>query len=238
MRFVAVKSVEAQADAMLFRTRALLVRQRTQTINSLRGQLAEFGVIAAQGVAGLAVMRLELAEVEGSLPEQVVSMAKLLFEQVAALSEQIAGLEKEIRSRIRVREDMKRLMTIPGIGPICAMALHAFAPPTESFGCGRDFAAWVGLTPRQHSTAGKQRLGRITKMGQRDLRQLLVLGATSVLRHMRKREELDDPWLRRMIAEKPPKLVAIALANKMARITWAMSVRKETYRSPVAAVAE
>ena len=176
MRFVAVKSVEAQADAMLFRTRALLVRQRTQTINSLRGQLAEFGVIAAQGVAGLAVMRLELAEVEGSLPEQVVSMAKLLFEQVAALSEQIAGLEKEIRSRIRVREDIsaKRLMTIPGIGPICAMALHAFAPPMESFGCGRDFAAWVGLvggqvvhdddvsgvelTPRQHSTAGKQRL--------------------------------------------------------------------------------
>ena len=237
MRFVAVKSVEAQADAMLFRTRALLVRQRTQTINSLRGQLAEFGVIAAQGVAGVAVMRLELAEVEGSLPEQVVSMAKLLFEQVAALSEQIAGLEKEIRSRTRAREDMKRLMTIPGIGPICAMALHAFAPPMENFGCGRDFAAWVGLTPRQHSTAGKQRLGRITKMGQRDLRQLLVLGATSVLRHMRKREDLGDPWLRRMMAEKPPKLVAVALANKMARIIWALSVKKECYRAPVATAA-
>ena len=133
---------------------------------------------------------------------------------------------------------MKRLMTIPGIGPICAMALHAFAPPMESFGCGRDFAAWVGLTPRQHSTAGKQRLGRITKMGQRDLRQLLVLGATSVLRHMRKREELDDPWLRRMIAEKPPKLVAVALANKMARIIWALSVRKDIYRAPGANVAE
>ena len=226
------KPVAAQADAMLFRTRALLVRQRTQTINSLRGQLAEFGVIAAQGVAGVAVMRLELAEVEESLPEQVVSMAKLLFEQVAALNEQIAGLEKEIRSRTRARADMKRLMTIPGIGPICAMALHAFAPPLESFGCGRGFAAWVGLTPRQHSTAGKQRLGRITKMGQRDLRQLLVLGATSVLRHMRKREELDDPWLRRMIAEKPPKLVAFALANKMARIIWALSVRKDIYRAP------
>ena len=118
------------------------------------------------------------------------------------------------------------------------MALHAFAPPKESFGCGRDFAAWVGLTPRQHSTAGKQRLGRITKMGQHDLRQLLVLGATSVLRHMRKREELDDPWLRRTIAEKPPKLVAVALANKMARIAWALSVGKDTYRAPGAAVAE
>ena len=216
MRFVAVKSVEAQADAMLFRTRALLVRQRTQTINSLRGRLAW----------------------KSRFPEQVVSMAKLLFEQVAALNEQIAGLEKEIRSRTRAREDMKRLMAIPGIGPICAMALHAFAPPMENFGCGRDFAAWVGLTPRQHSTAGKQRLGRITKMGQRDLRQLLVLGATSVLRHMRKREELDDPWLRRMTAEKPPKLVAVALANKMARIIWALSVKKECYRAPGAAVAE
>ena len=164
-------------------------------------------------------------------------MTELLFEQIAALSQKIAGLEKEIRSRTRAREEMKRLMTIPGIGPICAMAVSAFAPPMESFGCGRDFAAWVGLTPRQHSTAGKQRLGRITKMGQRDLRQLLVLGATSVLRHMRKREELDDPWLRRMIAEKPPKLVAVALANKMARIIWALSVKKECYRAPVATAA-
>ena len=141
MRFVAVKSGQAQADSMLFRTRALLVRQRTQSINSLRGQLAEFGVIAARGVAGVAVMRLELAEVKESLPEQVVSVAELLFEQVTALGEQIAGLEKKIRSRTRACEDMKRLMTIPGIGPICAMAVHAFAPPMESFGCGRDFAA-------------------------------------------------------------------------------------------------
>ena len=237
MRFVAVKSEEAQADAMLFRTRALLVRQRTQTINSLRGQLAEFGVIAAQGVGSIAMLRFEWGAAKATLPEQVVPMTELLFEQIAALSQKIAGLEKEIRSRTRAREEMKRLMTIPGIGPICAMAVSAFAPPMESFGCGRDFAAWVGLPPRQHSTAGKQRLGRITKMGQRDLRQLLVLGATSVLRHMRKREELDDPWLRRMIAEKPPKLVAVALANKMARIIWALSVKKECYRAPVATAA-
>ena len=164
---------------MLFRTRALLVRHRTQTINSLRGQLAEFGVIAAQGVGSIAMLRFEWGAAKATLPEQVVPMTELLFEQIAALSQKIAGLEKEIRSRTRAREEMKRLMTIPGIGPICAMAVSAFAPPMESFGCGRDFAAWVGLTPRQHSTAGKQRLGRITKMGQRDLRQLLVLGATS-----------------------------------------------------------
>ena len=165
MRFVAVKPVAAQADAMLFRTRALLVRQRPQTINSLRGQLAEFGVIAAQGVGSIAMLRFEWGAAKETLPEQVVSMTELLFEQIAALSQKIADLEKEIRSRTRAREDMKRLMTIPGIGPICALALHAFAPPMENFGCGRDFAAWVGLTPRQHSTAGKQRLGRITKMG-------------------------------------------------------------------------
>ena len=237
MRFVAVKSEEAQTDAMLLRTRSLLVRQRTQSINSLRGQLAEFGVIAAQGIGSVAMLRLEWGAAEGTLPEQVVSMAGLLFEQIAALSEQIAGLEKEIRSRTLAREEMKRLMTIPGVGKICAMAVHAFAPPLESFGCGRDFAAWVGLTPRQHSTAGKQRLGRITRMGQRDLRRLLVLGATSVLRHRRKREEQDDPWLHRMIAEKPPKLVAVALANKMARIIWALSVKKETYRAPAAVAA-
>ncbi len=165
MRFVAVKSEEAQADAMLFRTRALLVRQRTQTINSLRGQLAEFGVIAAQGVGSIAMLRFEWGTAKATLPEQVVPMTELLFEQIAALSQKIAGLEKEIRSRTRAREEMQRLMTIPGIGSICAMAVNAFAPPMESFGCGRDFAAWVGLTPRQHSTAGKQRLGRITKMG-------------------------------------------------------------------------
>ncbi len=236
MRFVAVKSEEMQADAMLFRTRELLVRQRTQTINSIRGQLAEFGVIAAQGVANITVLRQEVAEVKKMLPEQVVSMAELLFDQIAALNVKIIDIEKTIRARARAQEELRRLMTIPGIGPICAMAVNAFAPPMESFGCGRDFAAWVGLTPRQNATAGKERLGRITKMGQRDLRRLFVLGATVVLQHMRKLEDVDDPWLRRMIAEKPPKLVAVALANKMARMIWALSVKKENYRRPAAAV--
>ena len=233
MRFVAVKSEEAQADAMLFRTGA-------QTINSLRGQLAEFGVIAAQGVGSIAMLWFEWGAAKATLPEQVVSMTELLFEQIAALSQKIADLEREIRSRTRSGEEMKlkRLMTIPDIGSICAMAVNAFAPPMESFGCGRDFAAWVGLTPRQHSTAGKQRLGRITKMGQRDLRQLLVPGATLVLRHMRKREDPGDPWLRRMMmAGKPSKLVAVALANKMARIIWVLSVKKGTCRAPAAVAA-
>ena len=149
-------------------------------------------------------------------------------------NEKIAGLDRDIRARAREQEEIKRLMTIPGVGPICAMAVNAFAPPMESFRRGRDFAAWIGLTPRQNSTAGKQRLGRITKMGQRDLRRLLILGATAVVRQMRRRKEVSDPWLRRLIAEKPPKLVAVALANKMARTIWALSIKKETYRAPVA----
>ena len=160
MRFVSVKSQEAQADAALFRTRSLLVRQRTQSINSLRGQLAEFGVMAPQGVGRLEKLALELGMARESLPAQVVAMADLLLAQIAALSEQISELDRQIRSRARLCAQMKRLMTIPGIGPICAMAVHAFAPPMESFGSGRDFAAWVGLTPRQHSTAGHQRLAR------------------------------------------------------------------------------
>ncbi|MDE0524433.1 MAG: IS110 family transposase [Boseongicola sp.] len=139
MRFVAVKSEAAQSDSMLFRTRAPLVRQRTQTINSLRGHLAEFGVIAPLGPGGVEKLRGELEAVRESLPEQVASMATLLFTQVAALSGRIADLEKEIRVRARERADMKRLMTIPGVGPICAMAVHAVAPPMESFRSGRDF---------------------------------------------------------------------------------------------------
>ena len=186
---------------MLFRTRDLLVRQRTQTINSVRGQLAEFGVIAAQGVASVAQLRQGVAEAQEVLPDQVVSMANLLFEQIATFNEKIAGLDRDIRARAREQEEIKRLMTIPGVGLICAMAVNAFAPPMESFRRGRDFAAWIGLTPRQNSTAGKQRLGRITKMGQRDLRRLLILGATAVVWQMRRRKEVSDPWLRRMIAE-------------------------------------
>lgn len=235
MRFVAVKSAAMQADTMLFRTRELLVRQRTQTINSVRGHLAEFGLIAARGVASVAQLRCGLAEHRESFPELVVELAEGLFEQIAALDQNVAALDRVIRRRTREREALKRLMTIPGVGPMGAMAVQAFAPPMEQFRCGRDFAAWIGLTPRQHSTAGRARLGGITRMGQRDLRRLLVLGATAVIRQARYREEIADPWLRRMLAEKPPKLVAVALANKMARTIWALLIRDDTYRAPTTA---
>ena len=235
MRLVAVKGEEQQARAMLFRTRDLLVRQRTQTINALRGHLAEFGIVAPQGRAHVARLAAALEEPGSALPAPVCELGTLLLEQIAGLDAKIAGLEKEIHVHARRDADAVRLMTIPGVGPICAMAIQAFAPPMESFRCGRDFAAWLGLVPRQHSTGGKPRLGKISKMGQRDLRRLLVCGAMAVVRWAVRRGETGDPWLARMLARKPRMVVAVALANRMARIAWALMVNKEVYRAPAAA---
>lgn len=235
MRFVAVKSEHAQARTMLFRSRELLVQQRTQTVNALRGHLAEFGVVAARGVTNVERLWGAFAEIAETLPDPVVPTAGLLFDRIEELNVRIADLEKQMRVMVREHEELRRLTTIPGVGEIGAMAVHAFAPPMETFRRGRDFAAWIGLTPRQMSTGGRERLGRITKMGQRDLRRLLVLGATAVIRHARRREQIADPWLRRMLAEKPAKLVAVALANKMARTIWALTITGESYRAPKAA---
>ena len=232
---VAVKTQDQQARAMLFRTRDLLVRQRTQTINALRGHLAEFGVVAPKGPAHVGRLALALEDPNCALPEQVRELAGLLLEQIAVLSAKIDSLGKALQVSARQDEEAVRLMTIPGIGPICAMALQAFAPPMESFRRGRDFSAWLGLVPRQHTTGGKPRLGKISRMGQRDLRRLLITGAMTVVRHAIRRGETADPWLARMLARKPRMLVAVALANRMARIVWALETRKETYRVPVAA---
>ena len=225
MRFVAVKTEEAQARSVLFRTRELLVHQRTQTINALRGHLAEFGLVAAN----VAQLRQAVTQNEAVLPALVVPTAELLFDRIAELNTQLGALvDKQIRTMVREHEELRRLMTIPRVGPMCAMAVHAFAPSMDTCSRGHDFAAWVGLTPRETSTAGRQRLSRITRMGQRDVRQLLILGATAVVRHARRRKELEDPWLRRILVEKPPKLVAVALANKMARVIWAVSLLDNT----------
>ncbi len=237
MRFVAVKGEEQQARAMLFHTRDLLVRQRTQTINALRGHLAEFGVVAPQGVAHVGRLASALEDPGSGLPGAVRALGGVLLGQIADLDAKIGGLEKELRACARQDEQAARLMTIPGIGPISAMALQAFAPPMESFRRGRDFSAWLGLVPRQHTTGGKPRLGRISKMGQRDLRRLLIIGAMAVVSSAVRRGETNDPWLARMLARKPRMLVAVALANKMARIVWVLMTRKETYRgfAPAAA---
>ena len=235
MHFVAVKTEAQQAQAMLFHTRDLLVRQRTQTINALRGHLVEYGVVAPKGRARIWQLAAVLEDGDSGLPEAVVELGRLLFGRIDELDEKIDELDRELLARAREDEETARLMTIPGIGPVTAMAIQAFAPPMESFRRGRDFSAWLGLVPRQHTTGGKPRLGGISKMGQRDLRRLLVSGAMTVVTHAIRRGEATDPWLAGMLARKPKKLVAVALANKTARTVWALATKKETYRVRTAA---
>ncbi|MYC90327.1 MAG: IS110 family transposase [Gemmatimonadetes bacterium] len=235
MHFVAVKTEAQQTQGMLFRTRDLLVRQRMQTINALRGHLAEYGVVAPQGRARIRQLVGVLEDGDSGLPEAVVELGGLLLGRIDELDEKIYGLDREIRASAREDEETARLMTIPGIGPVTAMAIQAFAPPMESFRRGRDFSAWLGLVPRQHTTGGEPRLGKISKMGQRDLRRLLVTGATAVVQHASRRGAITDPWLSGMLARKPKKLVAVALANKTARTVWALATKKEVYRVRAAA---
>ena len=225
MRFVAVKTREQQSQGMLFRTRDLLVRQRTQTINALRGHFAEFGVVAPQGPAHVERLAETIEDADSPLPGPVRELGALLFVQIGDLDEKIAELERDVRERAREDERTVRLMSVPGIGPLCAMAIQAFAPPLESFRCGRDFAAWLGLVPRQNSTGGKPKLGKISKMGQRDLRRLLVSGAMATVGWAARRGT-KDPWLARMLARKPRMLVAVALANRRARIAWALITKE------------
>jgi transposase len=236
MRFVAVKSEEQQASAMVFRGRDLLVGQRTQIINALRGHMAEHGWVAPKGPSHLARLA-ELLEDEAAVPVSARPVLKLLIGMVEKLDRRIADLDREIARRAREDETAKRLMTIPGIGPITATALTALAPPPESFARGRDFAAWLGLVPRQHSSGGKQKLGAISRMGERSLRRLLIIGASAVVLHASKRGAPRGSWLEQMLARKPRMLVTVALANKTARIVWALLKRNEVYRAPAPAAA-
>ena len=235
MHLVAVKTEAQQAQGMLFRTRDLLVRQRTQSINALRGHLAEFGVVAPQGTAQVRRLARVLEDPNAAMAEPVLELGRLLLEHIDELDEKIDGLDRKLHACARQDEETARLMTIPGVGPITALALQAFAPPMESFRRGRDFSAWIGLVPRQHTTGGKPRLGKISKMGQRDLRRLLITGAMAVVRQAIRRGQTTDPWLARMLARKPKMLVAVALANRMARIVWALKTKKEIYRAHAAA---
>jgi transposase len=236
MRFVTVKSEEQQASAMVFRGRDLLVGQRTQIINALRGHMAEHGWVAPKGPSHIARLA-ELLEDEAAVPPGARPILKLLIEMVEELDRRIAELDREIARRAREDETARRLMTIPGIGPITATAFLALAPPPESFARGRDFAAWLGLVPRQHSSGGKPRLGAITRMGERSLRRLLIIGASAVVLQASKRGAPAGSWLEQMLARKPRMLVTVALANKTARIVWALLKRNEVYRAPAAAAA-
>jgi transposase len=234
MRFVAPKSAEAQAAGVVFRTRDLLVRQRTQLINALRGHLAEFGHIARKGPGHSARLIELVRDLTAELPPAARSVLIVIVDSLEALQGKIAALDREIAARARSSEAARRLMTIPGVGPVTATAMVALAPPASTFRRGRDFAAWLGLTPRQHSSGGKERLGRTSKMGERSLRRLLILGASSAAR-MAARNGARDPWLARMLARKPRMLVTVALANKMARIVWALMAYGGSYRAPAMA---
>ncbi|MGY3487662.1 transposase [Bradyrhizobium sp. USDA 4011] len=236
MRFVGVKSAEKQGSSIAFKVRDLLVRQRSQAINALRGHLAEFGLIVAQGVRHIPRLD-ELLATYPDLPDLARSLCQNLLTHVKSLSEQIAELEKGLRVRARQNEVASRLMTIPGIGAICATAIEALSPSAETFSKGRDFAAWIDLTPKQNSSGGKDRLGKISRMGRRDLRRLLVLGATAVVRWARRYGLPAGSWLARMLSKKPPKLIAVALAHKMARIAWALTVRGGAYQAPASGAA-
>lgn len=230
MRFVAVKSVETQGRAVAFRTHQCLVRQRTQLINALRGHLAEFGLVAPKGPASLKVLEDALADKASDLPAVVREMGTIYLDQIARITEVIERLADELEAASKTDTELRRLCTIPGIGPVTAGAVAAFAPDLATFESGRNFAAWLGLVPRQRSTGGKSKLGSVSKMGQTDIRRLLIVGAMSVIRWVVRKGGSPNRWLADLVARKPKMVAAVALANKMARMIWALSVKKEDYR--------
>lgn len=228
MRFVAVKTAEQQAALMLMGTRDALVRRRTQVSNAIRGHAAEFGLVAAKGLKHVEPLLARLAEDPG-LP----ALAKALFadyaEDYARLKEQIATIERRLMAWHKHNEQSRRLAEMPTIGPITAALLTMKVPDPAAFRRGRDFAAWIGLTPKDHSTAGKTRLGVITRAGDEALRSAFVQGATALIQHVRRGRGHHSRWLIELVRRKPPKLAAVALANKMARVAWKLMVSGEHY---------
>jgi len=237
MRFVPIKSTEQQGRLMLHRTRDLLMRQRTQTINALRAHMAELGIVAAQGNAGLKeLLAIIASEEDVRLPVEAHASLIVLAAQLQAVQTTIGAIEKRIMAQHRSSEASRRLETVPGIGIVGASAIVATVADPNVFRSGRDFAAWIGLVPRQDSTGGKQKLGPISKQGDRYLRRILVVGAHAVLRYAKKNPQ-KYPWLTQLLARKPFRVVAVALANKMARIAWALLAKGGTYRAPALAAA-
>ena len=206
------------------------MRQRTQLINALRGHLAEFGLVAPKGPVHLKLLQAALSGPRVDLPTTVREMGQLYLQQIGQLTEVITRLADELEAATRTDDELRRLCTVPGIGPVTAGAIAAFSPDLETFDSGRNFAAWLGLVPRQHSTGGKTRLGAVSKMGQCDIRKLLIVGAMSVIRWVVRRGGSTNRWLASLVARKPRMVAAVALANKMARMVWAMTTKGEDYR--------
>jgi len=228
MPTVAVKTVDEQAATMIAKHRELLVGQRTAAINALRGHAAEFGVIAAKGTAKIEALLVVLTS-EPGIPAAAKAMFAAMGEHIADLDAKLTAAERQLLEQHKRNPVSQRLAAIPGVGPITAITMALSVNPAN-FESGRHFAAWLGLTPRERSTGGKQRLGRISKAGNERLRQLLVVGATAVIRVARPGRPSSSAWLLGLLARKPKKLAAVALANKVARIIWAMMARGEAYR--------
>jgi transposase len=232
MRFVPTKSEQQQSGLMLHRSRQLLVRQRTMLSNAIRGHLAELGIISAKGRNGIAKLLEVLANVrDDRIPVAARLSLEALARQYANVTAEIRVIEKQIHGWHRSCEQSRRLEDIPGVGPIVATALVAEVGDWKAFSSGRGLAAWIGLVPRQHSTGGKDRLGGISKQGNRYLRWLLITGAMAVIRYARQ-HGTKRLWLTRIMERRPLKVAAVALANKIARVAWAMMVRGERFKEP------
>ena len=233
MRFVAVKSREQQAALSLHRARQLLIGQRTQLVNLMRSQLAEFGIVIPVGLERILQTAREIVDDEAriDLPAQAVDVIAMLARQALEIHVRLRELDRRLAALKRSDKVACRLATIPGIGPVGATALAASVTDPHQFRSGREFAAWLGLTPRQKSSGGKERLGRITKMGDRYLRQLLVIGATSMIRRAKQKPDTVDPRIVALLARKPARVASVAMANKMARIAWAVMTRDQVYRA-------
>jgi transposase len=235
MRFVPIKSPEQQSILVAHRTRSILTRQRTQLSNAIRGHMAEFGLVAPVGRNGLEALTAIVADADDSrVPTEARACLLMLVTQLRLVNEQILESDRCIIASARSTEVGRRLMGIPGVGPVLASALVAAIADPKSFSSGRNLAAWIGLVPRQNSSGGKERLGGITKQGDRYLRNLLVIGALAVIRYA-VRNGSRRPWLVQLLARRTPKVAAVALANKNARMVWAIMTSGECYREPVAA---
>ncbi|MEN8742052.1 MAG: IS110 family transposase [Phaeobacter gallaeciensis] len=236
MRFVQPKTIEQQSRTAVFRGRERLVHQRTADVNALRALLYEHGYVFPVGMSHLnrmtALVRDETVQLHALIREECLDLLGQIAEKTARIIERTTKLKTLATQSDRAR----RLQTMPGVGPLTAVAVEAFGPNMVEFKTGRNFAAWLGLVPRQHSSGGKERLGRMTKAGQADIRRLLIIGAMSRLNWLGQRTITEGSWLSRMLARKPRMLVAIALANKMARQIWAMLTKNEDYRDPAMAV--
>ncbi len=230
MKFVSTKSLAQQGTLALHSARSLLVKQQTMLANAMRGLATEFGLTAPQGIGKLDEL-VALVNASKAFPEQARQVFSGLFDQCRALSESIRAFEAEIAAHALHDDTARRLATIPGVGPITASLIAATVADIGAFKSARHFAAWLGLVPRQHSTGGKARLGRITKTGNREIRKLLVLGATSMVYRSPRWNSAAGVWTRSLLRRRPVRLVTVALANKMARIMWALMTRKEVYHA-------